>query len=73
MPHTQSALLAGALDHLMRYNLTGCRHSARHAAYLLDRLATEPGLMIDLATLCSRMSEMLAENVLQPAWQHRHR
>lgn len=52
-------LLAGALDHLMRYHLTGCRLSARHAAHLLDELTEQPDLDGDTRCLCGRMSEAL--------------
>lgn len=53
------ALLAAALDHLLRYSLTGCAQSARHAAYLLDRLSNQDGT--ELGALCSRMSETLSD------------
>lgn len=55
---TQS-LLAGALDHLMRYQLTGCTHSAHVAAHLLDQLAEQPDVDGDTRCLCDRMSEAL--------------
>lgn len=55
---TQS-LLAGALDHLMRYQLTGCGHSARVAAHLLDQLADQSDVNRDTRCLCGRMSEAL--------------
>lgn len=35
----QTALLAGALDHLMCHSLTGCAQAAHHAAQLLAVLA----------------------------------
>lgn len=59
MAYPPTDLLAGALDHLLRYSLTGCGQSARHAAYLLDRLAIQDGMSTELGTLCSRMSETL--------------
>lgn len=52
-------LLADALDHLMRYRLTGCRHSGRHAVRLLDRLTRQPDLDDDTRGLCGRMSAAL--------------
>lgn len=52
-------LLADALDHLMRYRLTGCRHSGRHAAHLLDQLTAQPDLDDDTRCLCGRMGEAL--------------
>lgn len=52
-------LLADALDHLMRYRLTGCRHSGRHATHLLDQLTGRPDLDDDTRCLCRRMSEAL--------------
>lgn len=53
------ALLADALDHLMRYRLTGCPHSGPHAAHLLDQLTGQPDLDNDTRCLCGRMSEAL--------------
>jgi hypothetical protein len=55
---TQS-LLAGALGHLMRYQLTGCAHSAHVAAHLLDQLAEQPDVDGDTRCLCDRMCEAL--------------
>lgn len=52
-------LLAGALDHLMRFQLTGCGHSAHVAAHLLDQLADQPDVDGDTRCLCGRMSEAL--------------
>lgn len=52
-------LLADALDHLMRYRLTGCRHSGRHAVHLLDQLTGQPDLDDDTRCLCGRMGEAL--------------
>ena len=52
-------LLADALDPLMRYRLTGCLHSDRHAAHLLDRLTGQPDLDDDTRCLCGRMGEAL--------------
>lgn len=53
------ALLADAIDHLMRYRLTGCPHSVRHAAHLVDQLTGQPDLDDDTRCLCGRMSEAL--------------
>lgn len=54
-------LMAGALDNLMRFLLTGCRHSARRAAILLERLAAAPDTDADLELTCQRMSDSLAD------------
>lgn len=59
MTQRTATMMAGALDHLIQHNLTGCGHSARVAAHLLDELA---GLSdVDGATrrLCGCMSEVL--------------
>lgn len=66
------ALLAGALDHLLRYALTGCNHSARHAAYLLDHLAERPDVCGDLRANCERMSGALAAPDFVAAWRRSH-
>ncbi len=52
-------LLADAFDHLMRFRLTGCQHSGRHATHLLDQLTGQPDLDDDTRCLCGRMSEAL--------------
>lgn len=62
MPFLPAAMLAGALDHLLRYSLTGCGQSGRHAAYLLDRLANQDGMGDELQAL--RMSETLADGAM---------
>lgn len=54
------SLLADALDHLMRDQLTGCAHSAHVAAPLLDRLAGQADVDGDTRRLCVPMSETLA-------------
>lgn len=54
-----TALLAGALEQLMRYLLSGCAHSAKHATYLLDRLSTHPELGEEMQDVCDRMCEFL--------------
>ena len=61
MPCLPTALLAGALDHLLRFTLNGCDQSARHAAYLLDRLSNQDDMGDELRDLCQRMSESLEE------------
>jgi hypothetical protein len=43
----------------MRFRLTGCQHSGRHAAHLLDQLTGQPDLDDDTRCLCGRMSEAL--------------
>lgn len=53
------ALLAGALDHLMRYQLTGCTHSAHVAAHLLDQIANQPDVDGNTRSLFGLMSEAL--------------
>lgn len=58
----QSAtLLNGALGHLLRYKQQGCVQSARHAAYLLDRLLHQAGIGEEGRGLCLRLREMLGE------------
>jgi hypothetical protein len=62
------ALLAGALNHLLQYSLNGCTQSARHAAYLLERLSVQDNVDTELRTLCMHMSELIEDNpVLQTA------
>ena len=56
---SNTALLAGALDHLMRHSLTGCVQAAHHAAQLLDVLSDRNDLDSDTRSLCGRMSELL--------------
>jgi hypothetical protein len=62
-------LLAGALDHLMRYRLTGCRRSGRHAAHL--QLPGQPDPDDDTRCLCGRVSEAL-EAVRAPRGEANH-
>jgi hypothetical protein len=52
-------LLAGALSHLVRYQLTGCTHSAHVAAQLLDQLADRADVDGDTRSLCGHMSTVL--------------
>ena len=61
MPCPPATLLTGALDHLSRYTLTGCGQSARHAAYLLERLSNQDGVSDALRALCSRMRQALVD------------
>jgi hypothetical protein len=56
---SKTALIAGALDHLMRHTLTGCEHAAHHAAQLLDVLSERADLDREMRSLCGRMSECL--------------
>lgn len=65
------ALLADALDHLMRYRLTGCPPSGRHAAHLRDQLPGQPDLDDDTRCLCGRMGEAL-EAVRAPRGEANH-
>lgn len=60
MTQPTALLFAGALDHLMRHHLTGCRHAAQHAASLLERLSARPDVDGETQCLCERMSESLA-------------
>lgn len=54
-----ATLFAGALDHLMRHVLTGCGHSAHHAAQMLERLSEQPDVDRETRCLCGRMSQAL--------------
>lgn len=56
---SNTSLIAGALDHLMRHTLTGCAQAAHHAARLLDRLSDRADLDSEMRCLCNRMSEYL--------------
>lgn len=58
-------LTAAALDNLMRFLLTGCRHMSQRAAVLLERLATEPGTDAELSAACQRLSERLQDEAVQ--------
>ncbi len=53
------ALIAGALDHLMRHTLTGCGHAAHHAAQLLEVLSERQDIDGETRRLCVRMCERL--------------
>lgn len=52
-------LWAGALSLVLRHQRTGCPHSARQAADLLDRLAAFPDLDDETRDLCEQESERL--------------
>ncbi len=54
-----TALFAGALDHLMRHALTGCGHAAHQAVQLLDALSERPEIDRETRILCGRMCERL--------------
>lgn len=54
-----TALLAGALDQLMRHNLSGCEHAAHQAARLLDALAERPDVDGETRYLCDKMRDRL--------------
>lgn len=56
---SNTALLTGALDHLMRHSLTGCRQAAHQAARLLDALSERADLDGETRTLCGRMCDRL--------------
>jgi hypothetical protein len=57
---SNTALLTGALDHLMRHALTGCEHAAHQASRLLEQLSERADVDRDTRLLCERMSEKLA-------------
>lgn len=54
-----NAMLAGTLDQLMRYLLTGFSHSARRAAYLLDTLSANTELGEEMQYLCNHVCGLL--------------
>lgn len=56
---SNTALITGALDHLMHHALTGCGHAAYQAAQLLEVLSERSDLDSDTRSLCGRMSEHL--------------
>ena len=56
---TSSDLWAGALSQLLLHHETGCRHSAHHAAHLLDRLSESEDLDATTRGLCERASARL--------------
>ncbi len=56
---SNTALYAGALDHLMRHALTGCGQAAHQAARLLDALAERADVDQETRSLCGRMCDRL--------------
>ena len=56
---SNTALYAGALDHLMRHTLTGCGHAAHQAAHLLDVLSQRTDVDSETRNLCDKMCERL--------------
>ena len=56
---SNDALIAGALDHLMRHTLTGCAQAAHHAAQLLDVRSDRQDIDSETRSLCGRMCERL--------------
>jgi len=54
-----TALLTGALDHLMRHQLTGCTQAAHQAARLLDALAESADVDVITRGLCGQMCDRL--------------
>ena len=57
-----SELWAGALNLLLRHELSGCEHAGRQAAGLLDRLSEHPDVDVETQDLCERMSERLTQD-----------
>jgi hypothetical protein len=53
-------LWAGALSLLLRHNLTGCTHSARQAATVLERIASCPEVDAETRALCENASFRLS-------------
>lgn len=53
-------LWAGALSLLLIHHETGCRHSALHAARLLDRIGAFDDVDADIRNLCERASSRLS-------------
>jgi len=56
---SNTALVTGALDQLMRHSLTGCGQAAHQAARLLDVLSESPSLDQETRSLCGRMCDRL--------------
>jgi hypothetical protein len=57
-----ASLWAGALSQVLSFSETGCPHSARRAADLLDRLADNPQLDGDIRDLCERAARRLNDD-----------
>ena len=56
---SNTALFVGALDHLMRHALTGCKQATHHAAQLLELLSERTDVDSETRCLCGRMAESL--------------
>ncbi|MEW5769059.1 MAG: hypothetical protein AB1831_01720 [Pseudomonadota bacterium] len=56
---SNTALLTGALDQLMRHALTGCAHAAHQASRLLEVLSERADVDRETRLLCGRMCEAL--------------
>lgn len=56
---SNTALIAGALGHLMRHTLTGCSHASHLAAQLLDALSERSDVDSETRFLCGKMCELL--------------
>lgn len=59
-----ATMWAGALSLFLRHTETGCRHAARQAAEVLDRLAADPDLDSETRNLCERASTKLHEGIV---------
>jgi len=62
-------LWAGALSLLLIHHESGCPHSGRNAARLLERLGQSPELDAATRALCERASERLSQ---PPAPETKH-
>jgi hypothetical protein len=56
---SNTTLITGALDQLMRHSLTGCEKAALQAARLLDVLSERADVDSDTRVLCGRMCDKL--------------
>lgn len=54
-----TTLIAGALDQVLRHQLSGCPQAAHQAARLLDAIAERPDVDQETRYLCGKMSERL--------------
>lgn len=68
MTQPTANLYAGALDHLIRHSLTGCRLAAHHAAQLLALLSEQPDVDGRTRGLCEQMSDALATGEAKPGF-----
>ncbi|WP_028311366.1 hypothetical protein [Derxia gummosa] len=64
---THPELWIGSFDQLLRHDLTGCRHAARRAALMLERLIDSGDLDAELRSLCEAMTERLLDRSGVPA------